>query len=122
MSTTDCLYPRTAAIPFCTESDLSTSSSTIASLGSITSGLPEPKPPYLAALAWPGSRVRDAATAAADCCKNPIRVVTPFSALSAVKDRIIDERGRGGGKLNINVNGVYKRSIHSQIHKPLVTK
>ena len=52
----------------------------------------------------------------------PIRVVTPFSALSAVKDRIIDERGRGGGKLNINVKGVYKRSIHSQIHKPLVTK
>ena len=34
----------------------------------------------------------NAATAAADCCKNPIRVVTPFSALSAVEDKV-GERG-----------------------------
>jgi len=87
MSATDCLYPRTAAIPFWTEDDLRISSSMMASLGSMTSGLPAPNPPYFAAFACPGRRVRDAATAATDWWRNSIRVVTPLilSALRAAK-------------------------------------
>ena len=88
ISVTDCLYLRTAASPFWTDSDLNISSSTTASFGSITAGLPAPKPPYLAALAWAGRRARDAARVATDSCKNSMRVLTTlfFSALRAVSE------------------------------------